>query len=278
MGADLHIHSTYSDGSYNPVDIIKMAKTQGISTIAIADHDTVEGIEKAIESGKKYDIEVIPALEFSTYWGKAEIHILGYYIDYKQKQLLKKIDEIFEARKERARGMISLLKKQGLKISLKEVQALAGDKYIGRPHIARSLVNNGYIEEIGQAFTDEFIGNGSKAYIPKFKLSPEEAINLIEIAGGIPVLAHPLFINHGQSLTEIDIKKLIKAGLAGVEVYHSKHESKDIQYYQKIAEKLGLLITGGSDFHGENSPDVKLGDIVLEDKYLNELRKYITQE
>ena len=272
MGADLHLHSTYSDGSFSPEELVKMAQEKNISTIAIADHDTVEGTAEAIKAGWEYDIEVIPALEFSTYWGKAEIHILGYEIDYEQKDLLEKINEIFEARKDRAQKMISLLQKQGVEISFKQVKDLAGDKYIGRPHIARSLIKKGYINEIGEAFSEQYIGNGGQAYVPKYKLEPAEAIQLIKKAGGIPVLAHPVFINHGQPLRRKEILELVDVGLEGVEVFHSKHTKSDSQYYKKLAEEFDLLITGGTDFHGENNPGVKIGDIILEDEYVKELK------
>lgn len=272
MTADLHLHSIYSDGSYTPEQLVKRAKAKAITTIAIADHDTIDATEKALTAGEKYGIEVIPAVEFSTFRGKAEIHILGYYIDYRNEHLLSWINKIFAARKERAREMISLLNKRGVSITWPQVREIAGDDYIGRPHIARAMVASGYIEEMGEAFSEDYIGNEGQAYVSKYKISPEQAIDIIKEAGGIPVLAHPVFINHGQPLERDDISRLVTSGLQGIEVFHSRQDREDSQYYLKIAHDLDLLITGGSDFHGENSPGVELGDVKLEEEYLKRLR------
>ncbi|MFW5976763.1 MAG: PHP domain-containing protein [Bacillota bacterium] len=273
MVADLHLHTTASDGSNTPEELVKLAKKKKINTIAIADHDTIDGIEPALRAGNKAKIEVLPAIEFSTFRGKAEIHILGYFIDYTDKVLLEKINKIFQARINRAKMMIKLLNELGIEITFNEVKMLAGDKYIGRPHIARAMVKNGYIEEIGDAFNQKYIGNGGRAYVPKYKISPEEAIKIIKKVEGIPVLAHPVFINHGDPLDKNDIRLLKDSGLMGIEVFHSKHNDRDQKYYQKIAEELELVITGGSDYHGENSPDIHLGDVLIEDKYVNKLKK-----
>lgn len=272
MSADLHIHTTYSDGSFTPAEIIDKAVERGFNTIAISDHDTLEGIKPALDYAADIDIEVIPAIEFSTFRGKAEIHVLGYFIDYKDENLKDKVKKIYDARKLRAKKMVNLLNKEGVKITFAEVREVAGDDYIGRPHLAQTMVKKGYIDKIGDAFTEQYIGNGGRAYVKKYKISPEEAIDLILESGGIPVLAHPIFINHGKPLREDDIKELKENGLLGVEVYHSKQTAEDSKYYKNIAKKLDLLITGGSDFHGENSPGVDLGDIRLEDKYVEKLK------
>ena len=273
MTADLHLHSTYSDGSYTPEELVKEAVEKDFKTIAIADHDTVEGIAKAKEAAKDFDIEIIPAIEFSTFREKAEIHILGYFIDYNDSNLLKESKKIFSARKERARKMVELLNKEGVKISFEQVKNISGDDYLGRPHVAKAMMKEGYIEEIGEAFTEDYIGNGGRAYVPKYKLSPEKAIEIINNAGGIAVIAHPEFINHGEAMGVEDIKKLREVGLKGIEVYQSKHDKKAVEKYKKIANDLDLLITGGSDFHGENSTDVNLGDIRLSAERVVELKK-----
>ncbi len=274
MPADLHLHSIFSDGSYTPTELVKAAAEKGLTTIALTDHDTVEGIPEAVNAGEIYGVEVIHALEFSTFRNKAEIHILGYFIDYNSPELLNKTKEIFTARIERARGMVKRLNQLGIDISFQEVEEIAGDEYIGRPHIARVMMAAGYIEEMGDAFTDEFIGNGGKAYLPKYQLTPEEAISLINRSGGISVLAHPVFINHGEPFDRAGIKKLAGAGLDGVEVYHSRHNPETSRYYLEIAEELGLIVTGGSDFHGENSPDIKIGDIIINDNLVKKLNEY----
>lgn len=273
MSADLHLHTIYSDGSYRPQDVIKMALKEKIKTIAISDHDTLKGIEPGIDYAEDKNIEVIPAIEFSTFIDKAEIHILGYFIDYKDPIFKKRVSKIFDSRKTRAKKMVELLNQEGVEISFKEVMNIAGDDYIGRPHLAQAMVKKGYIESIKDAFTKQYIGNNGKSYVEKFKITPKEAIKLIKDNGGIPVLAHPVFISHGEPMKEKGIKELQETGLMGIEVFHSKHDNNTKKYYKKIAGKLNLIITGGSDFHGENSPGVKIGDIRLEDKYVKRLKE-----
>jgi hypothetical protein len=275
LSADLHIHTTFSDGSNKPEEIVDMANKNNITTIAISDHDTLDGINPALEHARDKDIEVIPAIEFSTFEGKAEIHILGYFIDHENELLREKVKKIFDSRKIRAQKMVELLNKQNVNITYEEVKDMASDDYIGRPHIAKLMVKRGYINEMKDAFTDQYIGNGGKAYVEKYKLSPKEAIDLILKAGGIPVLAHPVFINHGEAMDKEDIKALKDDGLLGIEVYHSKHHEKTKKTYKKIALELDLLITGGSDFHGDNSPGVHIGDIRLPDSYVEKLKEKI---
>ncbi len=275
MSADLHIHTTFSDGSYKPEEIVDMAKKNDFKTIAISDHDTLDGINPALEYASNKDIEVIPAIEFSTFEGKAEIHILGYFIDHEDDYLRKKVKKIFDSRKIRAQKMVELLNKQNIDITYNEVKNMASDDYIGRPHIAKLMIKKGYINEMKDAFTDQYIGNGGKAYVEKYKLSPVEAIDLILNTGGVPVLAHPVFINHGEPMDKQDIKKLKDTGLLGLEVYHSKHNEKTIEYYKNIAQELDLLITGGSDFHGENSQGVNLGDIRLSNEHIDKLKEKV---
>ncbi|MGM0446045.1 MAG: PHP domain-containing protein [Bacillota bacterium] len=275
MSADLHIHTIFSDGSNKPQEIVDMAKENNFSTIAITDHDTLDGINPALEYAKDKDIEVIPAIEFSTFEGNAEIHILGYFIDHENELLRRKVKKIFDSRKIRAQKMVDLLNKQNVNITFEEVKNMAGDDYIGRPHIAKLMVKRGYINEMKDAFTDQYIANGGNAYVKKYKLSPKEAIDLILKTGGIPVLAHPVFINHGEPMDKQDIKELKDNGLLGLEVYHSKHHDQTKKHYKKIALELDLLITGGSDFHGDNSPGVNLGDIRLPDRYVEKLKERI---
>lgn len=275
MSADLHIHSTYSDGSFPPEQLVKMAKENGLSTIALADHDTVEGVPEMIALGKEMGIEVIPAIEFSTVREKAEVHILGYYMDYRSRDFLKRVEAFFTARLDRAREMVNRLNQLGINIHYEDVTKLAGDKYIGRPHLAMALKQAGYIKETDDAYTNELIGNEGKAYVPKFQLKPVEAISIIKKAGGIAVLAHPYFINRGKPFGEEEIKELTEYGLDGLEVYHSKHSEKTSQYYLEIAEKLNLLVTGGSDFHGENTPGIQVGDVRIDDQRVKKLKDYL---
>ncbi len=269
MVADLHMHSLYSDGSFRPRQLVERAAENEITTIALADHDTVEGLDEAIAAGEEYGIDVIPALEFSTFQAEAEIHILGYFINHYQQDLLKTIDKIFQARIKRAHEMVFKLNKIGVNITVEEVEKIAGDKYLGRPHIAKTMVEAGYINDMADAFTDKFIGNKGAAYVPKFKLSPEDAIETIQKAEGIAVIAHPYFINHGKAMDLEQIVGLKDKGLTGIEAYHAKHSPDVAQYYLQIADKLDLVVTAGSDFHGENSPGIDIGDVVLNEAQLH---------
>ena len=275
MAADLHLHSTYSDGSYKPEQLLKLARSKGLDTIAIADHDTIKGSKEAIKIKDNYDIEVIPAIEFSTYKNKAEIHILGYYLDFTSKQLKQEVHNIFQARIKRAEKMIDKLNKQGVAISLKEIKNKIADEYMGRPHLAQEMVKKGYIDEIGEAFTDKYIGNNGQAYVSKYKLTPKKAIKIINEAQGIPVVAHPGFINNGFPLNKENIKEMKKSGLEGIEVFHSRHSSDESAYYRSVAEELNLVITGGSDFHGDKTPEIELGDIELGNNCVGKLKAEI---
>lgn len=274
MPADLHLHSIYSDGSFTPSELVEMAARKGIDTIALSDHDTIEGINEMIAAARLRDIEVIPAIEFSTSQDGVEIHILGYYIDFNSRTFLEEVKRLFDQRLKRSEMMVEKLNRLGVEISFQDVKEIAGDKYVGRPHIARAMKKAGYIKEIGEAFTDQYIGNGGRAYVGREKISPREAIEIIRKNGGIAVLAHPFFVNGGDSLDKKSIELLAEDGLEGLEVFHSRHSQEVSGYYLKIAEELGLLVTGGSDFHGESSPDVKIGDVLLADEYVREFREY----
>lgn len=274
MPADLHLHSIYSDGSCTPCRLIELAWEKGLDTVALADHDTVAGVEEMVLAGEERGIRVIPAIEFSTYQGEIELHILGYYIDYRCISFQERIKKLYEKRKERAAGMIARLNELGIRLGYQEVRKIAGSDYIGRPHIARAMVEAGYVREMKDAFSSEYIGNGGKAYLPKYKLSSEEAIRMIQEYGGIAVLAHPFFVNGRDYMDRQAIESLVEYGLDGLEVYHSKHSRKVTAYYLNIARELDLLVCGGSDFHGENSPGVSIGDVKLADRYVRKIQEY----
>ena len=273
MGADLHVHSNFSDGSLTPQELVLAADQKGLSAIAITDHDTVAGIDYALEAAAGLDLEVIPGVEFSAYTNTSEeVHILGYFIDYRNSDLKDKLKEIYRVRKQRAWKMIELLQEQGIDLDFEDIKNSKNNCYIGRPHIARALLEKGYISQFSEAFTDKYIGNGSRAYISKFKMNPATGIEMVLSVGGIPVLAHPGHSKNEQPLQKEYIAGLKEKGLSGIEVFHSRHSYKQEQYYKKCADELGLLLTGGSDFHGENSPQVKLGDVVLPDQYFQKLK------
>ncbi|RCW49923.1 PHP domain-containing protein [Halanaerobium sp. MA284_MarDTE_T2] len=260
MKIDLHMHSTYSDGTLNPEELVKKSAERGLEAISLTDHDTTAGTAEAAQVAKDCGIEFVPGIEISTYHGEAEYHILGYFIDIENQELKKLSDEIIQSRIDRTKKILSNLNEMGYQLDYEDIEEYASGVSIGRPHIARALVKKGYAETIADAFTDKLIGGGSPAYVEKKKVRPETVVKTILKSGGIPVIAHPFLINHGDPLEKKDIEKLKQAGLKGIEVYQSKHDEVNTLRYKKIAEELNLLITGGSDYHGDNSPGIMPGE------------------
>ena len=266
MTADLHIHTTFSDGTLTPEEVVQTAKKAGLKTIAITDHDEIDGIAPAIEEAEKWSIEVIPAVEFTTEIPKAEVHILGYFIDYQNPQLLETLKKIQADRKTRIFKIVDKLDKLGIKISAERVLEIVGHGSAGRPHVARALIEKGYVEGVREAF-EKYLDYRAPAYVAHYKLTPEEAIKLILQVRGIPVYAHP-----GASKCDEIIPDLIKAGLKGIEVYYTGHNNWQTRHYAHLAKKYGLLITGGSDFHGLGIREVNLGDLTVPDELVEKLR------
>jgi len=261
--ADLHLHTTASDGNLSLSEIIYKAKTLGFSAVAITDHDTTEGLEEAVSVGEKNQIEVIPGIELSTLEGEREIHLLGYYPDPDNTELQLVLKEIINARKNRAVSMVEKLNALDCELDLNRIKAIAGTEFIGRPHIAKAMQEKGYINDIAEAFTEAYIGRGGRAYSERFKLSPIEGIKLLLKAGSVPVLAHPGFLSSGPPLLESEIIPLINSGLCGIEVFYSRHSPEQEKYYEQLAEKYKLLKTGGSDCHGNPEAVNHLGSVKL---------------
>jgi len=257
---DLHMHTTASDGASTPAELVEKCIELGLETIAVTDHDNVTSFEEVKQLGQEKGLNVVSGIEISTYRGGAEYHILGYFVDPENDALLGLTETILDSRVERTHKMIEKLTEMGYPLEFKDVKKYATGVSLGRPHVARAMVDKGYIEKIGDAFTKEFIDGGGKAYVEKENILPVEAIEVIIRAGGVPVIAHPYIINHGQPLDKEEITRLKNVGLKGVEVYQTKHNKKITKKYKKIAEELDLLITGGSDYHGENSPGILPGD------------------
>ncbi|AEX85772.1 phosphoesterase [Marinitoga sp. 1135] len=265
MLLDLHSHSTYSDGTYKPEDLILLAKEKNLELYSITDHDNIDAQKEAIEFAKKYDVNYITGVEISCKF-KNMFDLLGYGIDINNEKLISTLNRIQDYRKNRNNLMIERLKELGFEITLDEVAEEAQGDVIGRPHFARVLLKKGYVKDREEAF-DKYLGDGKLAYIPKQKLQPEEAVSLIKQAGGYPVIAHPKYLKLSPSKL-IDLIYYLKPfGLWGIEVYYSKHTRKEIEIFKDIALKTGLMITAGSDFHGENKPEIDLG-MSVEDEYL----------
>ena len=250
--ADLHVHTRISDGIFTPEDAVKQARRAGLAAMAIADHDSIDGIQAAIWAGRKYGVEIIPAVELSSGIDNHELHIVGYYIDWQNKWFRDKLLVFQDARRDRARKIVERLGELGVDVSYNLVIALEGG-VVGRPHIAQAMVNHGYVDTTDEAF-EKYLGVGKPAYVAKYPLSPASAIKLIKKAGGLPVLVHPVFAHVDNMLP-----KLVEDGLRGIEAYHSKHDAKVTKHYTRLARKYGLLITGGSDSHGGG--DVLIGSV-----------------
>jgi predicted metal-dependent phosphoesterase TrpH len=264
----LHIYTTSSDGLLSPEEVVKWAAYKKLSAIGITDHDTIKGIQPAMDCSDEYKIEVIPGIELSTEYMEEEIHILGYYIDYSRDWLHKKLNEIYESRYNRAVKMIDKLNAMGFKIAFQQVKDIAESGTIGRPHIARAMQEMGYIDNMKEAFR-QYIGKGCPAYVERYRISSKEAIDMIKQLGGVPVLAHPGLINNKACIDDI-----LDMGVEGIEVYHSKHDDETIRNTYKLAMERKLLITGGSDCHGifANSEPI-LGNIWVDYKEVEQLKK-----
>ncbi len=265
--ADLHLHSVFSDGIYTPEELISISKRKGLSCVSIADHDTVAGIEPSILAAEKEDIEVLPAIELSAEYKGVEIHILGYLIDYKDGRLIKRLNFLKEKRIERILKMIEKLKKLNINIESDEIDEFASKGTVTRLHLAQILLKKGYVSSISQAFKS-YIGDRSPAYVCGFHFSPQEAISLIKEIEGIPVLAHPHSINHDDL-----IPVFVGYGLGGLEVYYPEYTSQQRIYYENLAKKYNLLITGGSDFHGNVRPKVEIGCIKIPYQLVERLKR-----
>ncbi|MGE5450001.1 MAG: PHP domain-containing protein [Methanomassiliicoccales archaeon] len=243
MTYDLHVHSTASDGVYTPEEVVVLAQQLGLTGLALTDHDTIDGIEAAVEAGEKLGLDIIPGIEINTDYGQREVHILGYGINPQAEALVANLANIKAARVSRGRKMIDKLNQLQLPMDWEDVVAKAAGGIVGRPHIALVMINKGYVRSVTEAFS-KFLGRGKPAYEPRYKLTPQEAISMINEAGGCPILAHPGLINDKWIANEV--VKLVK----GIEVHYPEHSLKETQEWEQYAKKYGLLITGGSDFHG----------------------------
>ena len=242
---DLHLHTTCSDGLDTPEELIKTSVHNGYRAIAITDHDTVEGVIRGIEIARSTSLEFIPGIELSAIDHDNDVHILGYYIDHTDLAFNKWITLFKQKRKERAEEIVKSLNRLGLDIGFESVLKIAHGASIGRPHIAAALLSENLITTYNEAFR-RYIGFNGPAYVPKYPVTPYEAIELILKNGGIPVIAHPGVLRSDGLIIE-----LIDYGLMGIEVVHPLHTPEVQSHYQKFAEKHGLLVTGGSDWHGE---------------------------
>jgi hypothetical protein len=268
MAVDLHIHSTASDGTQTPAEIVAQAVSLGLTAIALADHDTTAGIEPALAAAEGTELIVVPALEINTEVGAKDVHILGYYIDHTWPALQSVLDSIREKRLDRGERILEKLRSVGVELDMAVVREHAAGAAIARPHIAAALCSIGVCETSQEAF-DRFLKRGRPAFVTRYKLTPQDAIGAVLDAGGVPVAAHP-------GLTGDDglIRRLIPAGLEGLEAYHVDHWPQATERYLALAKEFGLLITGGTDSHGPLGPKhVRIGSVRVPDDVLAPLRE-----
>ena len=242
--ADLHCHTTKSDGTFTPTELVEEAARRGLAAIAITDHDSVDGIEEALGAAKRTQVRVVPGVEISTDVDDGEVHILGFCMDYKDEGLLALLERQRESRMRRVEQMIRKLAVLGISLNMEDVLEHAGEGAVGRPHIAAAMVSAGYVLTWDEAFA-HYIGFHAPAYVRRSKLTPYEAIEAILAARGVPVLAHP-----GLADKDEMIPGLVECGLGGIEAFYPHHTPAQQERYERIADEYGLIATGGSDCHG----------------------------
>lgn len=268
--ADLQLHSSASDGSDAPAEVVRRARSLKFAAIALTDHDTVAGVPEALAAAEALGIECIAAVELSTLDAtERQVDILGYGIDYNDADFAAELKRIRSGRPGRAYAMVEKLNELGYRVSWERVQAIAGGENIGRPHVAKAMVEAGIVPNINAAFTPEFILDGGRCYVQRVKITPEEAIDRIHRAGGVACAAHPA----RTKLTDAEIAGLVNAGLDALEVYYPQHSAEDTRHFEELAARYSLLICGGSDDHGDINEGRLMGTIRL--PYVHVERLYI---
>ena len=255
---DLHTHSVYSDGTNLPAELVAMAEKRGLSALALTDHDTVGGIPDLLSAGEDSSVETVAGIELSAECEHGTMHILGYFIDHASTALLEKIEKVREGREQRNVGILKKLNKLGYVLLWSDVENHAGKDVVGRPHFAAALVERGHVKSKKLAF-DLLLAKGRPGYVERYRYTAKECIELIRVAGGIPVLAHPATIYLPDEQLFALVREMKDSGLGGIETYYAENHPKNIRKFSEWADELGLVRTGGTDFHGKNTPDLKLG-------------------
>ena len=273
---DLHVHSNKSDGSFSPTELVNYAIEKGLSAFALTDHDTTDGLDEALEAAKGKDIEVIPGIEFSTEYEGKDIHIVGLYIDYKGDIFQNQIRNFVDSRIERNRKMCQNLQAAGIDITYEKLLAAFPDSVITRAHYAKYLLEHGAVKSMPEAF-DKYLGDHTRYFVPREKVTPMQAVQLILAAGGIPVLAHPTLYHMSDRRLELLLYRLKEAGLIAMECIYSTYSAAEERQMKALAKKYGLLPSGGSDFHGTTKPKLDLavgyGSLVIPEEVLINLKK-----
>lgn len=255
---DLHLHTTCSDGRLSPTDLVRLCGERGLRVISISDHDSTEGIAEALEAARRYPgLTIIPGIELSADMPGTEVHILGYFIDHRDEVLQRTLSGFRDGREERARRMVERLAELGVRLSWERVVELSDGGAIGRPHIAQAMVEAGVVRYPKEAF-DLYLGRNGPAYVGRARLSPEEAVGLVADNGALPVLAHPTYVTNEPDSDSEELERLLlrlKAkGLVGMEVYYKDYPSDVVDRLRSLADRLGLIACGGSDYHAAGNP------------------------
>ena len=272
---DLHTHTTNSDGSLTPRELVKLAKEQGFSAIAVTDHDTVDGIGEATQAAEELGMEVIPGIELSSNFAR-ELHMIGLYINPKYPPLVEKLKELAKNREKRNLKTLEILNRLGMPITVEEVKQIATGNIWGRAHFAKLLCDKGYVASVKEGF-QKYLGHGRVAHVNEDRIDPEEAISLIRRSGGVPILAHM----HYLKLSDEELRNLLvrfkQSGLAGAEVIYTEYTPEQTKLYTELVEELGLLKSGGSDFHGAMKPQIPLDPNHLRIPYsfLKEIKNHV---
>ncbi|MGI6147149.1 MAG: PHP domain-containing protein [Firmicutes bacterium] len=271
--ADLHCHTTASDGTFTPEQLVQEAARRGLAAIAVTDHDSVDGVEASLDAGDSLGVTVVGGVEISTDVDDGEIHVLGYFVDVHHEPFLKLLYEQRESRLRRVELMLEKLARLGVNLEISDVLAVAEPgASVGRPHVASAMIRGGYVTSWDEAFS-RYIGRRAPAYVPRSKLTPHEAVQAILEAGGVPVMAHPGLVNNDHM-----IPSLVESGLKGIEVVYPDHSPAQQRHYQALARQYGLVATGGSDCHGPRSKSgVMLGTSTVDVSVVEELRRQAVQ-
>ena len=257
---DLHSHSTFSDGSLTPEQLVREAERAQLSALALTDHDSIIGLERFMAACSKSIVRGVPGVEISVDCNPSDatMHILGYFIDPANAQLNEHIKRLRDGRQHRNEEILKRLNAMGLMLNMNEISAFAGENNVGRLHFAQALMARGYVRNTHEAF-DKYLARGKSGYANRLRFKPIGGVEMIRQAGGIAVLAHPFTLNLGKQALADCVGKLAQAGLQGIEIYYPQHSPKMVRQYLDLAKQFHLIATGGTDFHGTPMPDIKLG-------------------
>lgn len=256
---DLHTHTTASDGTFSPRDLVHLSKDEGLQAVAITDHDTTSGNEEALAAGREFGLEVVPGVEISADSPFGSVHIVGLLIDENDQGMEATLKELRDFRHTRNVKMIDKLMELGIPITMEELITESGGDLVGRPHFAALMVKKGAVRSYQEAF-QRYLKEGGEAYLDKKRLPLERAIAMINDSGGIPILAHPFTLRRRDEANfEENVRRMVDLGIQGMEVYYSEHGRGDVALYSDLARRYNLLVSGGTDFHGAVKPDIKLG-------------------